>query len=94
MATKGLIVSDPERVISGKFSVYGKGEPTRDIWSLFLRSDNVKLALEKNGLYTLTFKHKAFRTPSTNGYYYFVVWTNAGGAGNKKAFAKWVDAPV
>lgn len=86
------IVSDDERVVSGHFSVYGKGNPSKSEWCEFLYSDNKKLALKKNASYAVTFKYKAVEAPSGGGFYYFVARSSAGGIVNDRGFAKWPDS--
>ena len=87
----GQIVSDAQKVVNGKFSAYGKADPSKSEWSEFLYSDKKKLPLERNGSYTVAFTYKAVEAPSPNGFYYFVVRSNAGGIANDKAFTKWSD---
>lgn len=92
VGTNGLIVSDPEKVVNGKFSAYGKGDPSKAEWWSFIYSDNKKIPLERKGSYKVSFTYKAVQTPSADGSYYFLARTTAGGYGNDTAFTKWSGA--
>jgi hypothetical protein len=87
----GQIISDPRKIISGKFSAYGKGNPAKVQWFEFLFSDKNKLAMERKGAYTVGFKYKAVEAPGGDGFYYFVVKTPSGGNASNLAFTKWSD---
>jgi hypothetical protein len=87
----GQIVSDAQEVVSGRFSAYGKADPSKSVWCEFLYSDKEELALDRKGAYTVTFKYKAVEAPGPDGFYYFLARSTAGGIPNDKAFTKWSD---
>ena len=88
----GEIVSDPEKVVSGGFSAYGKGDSSKSEWCEFLYSDKRKLALKRMATYALTFKYKAVEQPSNEGFYYFLARSNTGGIKNDEGFTQWSDS--
>ncbi len=88
----GQIVSDAQKVVNGKFSAYGKADPSKSVWCEFLYSDKEELALDRNGAYTVTFKYKAVEAPGPDGFYYFLARTTAGGFSNDKAGPNWTDS--
>jgi hypothetical protein len=87
----GRLVSEHEKTIGGRFSVYEKGDPLKSEWCEFLYSDNKKMPLQAKGTYTVMFKLKAVDTPGPNGFYYFLARSTTGGISNDRAFTKWTD---
>jgi len=88
----GQIVSDPQLVINGKYSVYVKADPEKHVWWEFLYSNNKKIPLEKKATYNVVFKYKAAEQPKGEGFYYFLARTNKGGYSHDKNFTKWSDS--
>jgi hypothetical protein len=88
----GQIVSDPQMVINGKYSVYVKADPEKHVWWEFLYSDNKKIPLEKKATYNVVFKYKAAEQPKGEGFYYFLARTNKGGYSHDKNTIRWSDS--
>lgn len=69
----GIITTDPSKVISGEYSVYGNSSKNRE-WVNFFVSDQTKLIFEKNTTYTITFSYKAIDMDPSDPirYFYFI----------------------
>ena len=87
----GQVVSEAQKVISGKFSAYEKADPSKSVWCEFLYSNSKQVPLERKGSYTVTFKYKAVEPPGSDGFYYFLARSTVGGTPNDKAFTQWSD---
>ncbi|MDT8975097.1 hypothetical protein RQP50_02435 [Paenibacillus sp. chi10] len=72
VARAGRITSDPQQIITGKYSVYVESSPKEE-WKDAIYTNANKVYFEKNTTYAVTFSYKSIVDPvqGNNGYLYF-----------------------
>ncbi|WP_028531779.1 RHS repeat protein [Paenibacillus sp. UNC217MF] len=90
IAGAGKITSDPQQIITGKYSVYVESSPKEE-WKDAIYSNSNKIHFEKNTTYAVTFSYKnvAEAVADNNGYFYFTARGVGSDYRSDKGWTEW-----